>query len=699
MIDVPFLHWRGPSDAIRIGLMAAMLIVTANQGTLFAADLLFKKHVINADSDYSAAALIDVNQDGRLDIVCGGDWYEAPNWTKHFVADVPRIGGRPDGFAHLEFDVNRDGWTDVITVNYRSRSIKWMEHPGASLGPWTTHIAVEPGPMETGRLVDVDGDGQLDLLPNGASFAAWWEFRWNDEERGSPPAWIRHDLPHEAGGHGLGFGDVDGDGHGDIVGQNGWLQAPLDARNGEWLWHAEFTLERASIPMIVVDVDQNGLNDIVWCSAHGFGVYWLEQLRDDEGGGRSWTRHAIDTSWSQGHSPLWADLDGDGRGELITGKRYMAHGGADPGEYDPIAIYRYQFEPTTRSWNRWIVSPLGERVGIGLDPKIADMDGDGDLDLMASGRSGLYWLENQGSPSPESRSVTPMVYDRDQNLLSVKRNSSQVEAVTEPEGWGLRRLHITSAIEGAHDANFDSLRRVPLDLEFVSESSTDKHLVQTIRYRVEPGRSVTAMLWTPHDIRPGEATGLVCRFGAAQAGQQIAAHLADRGFVCLMPTGEQSDGASGQTSIADEVWNVMRAADVLQAMDAVHGERIGYVGDARSGQLGIYVAALDQRFIATLTDASDAVSWESATVGAADDLGELLAATAPRSLRVVLPQNPGAADLLKQHWQRAEPVYGLRKVADNLSLSDEPLASLRDNDAEVTWLESRFRRRLGPPPR
>ena len=88
-----------------------------------AGDLRFRRHVINERTDYSAAAVIDVNHDGRLDIVCGDAWYESPSWKQHFVAEIPRIGGRPDGFSHLEFDVNRDGWLDVITVNYRSRSI------------------------------------------------------------------------------------------------------------------------------------------------------------------------------------------------------------------------------------------------------------------------------------------------------------------------------------------------------------------------------------------------------------------------------------------------------------------------------------------------------------------------------------------------------------------------------------------------
>src|SRR5947199_9238815 len=77
-------------------------------------------------------------------------------------------------------DVNADGWTDIISVNYRSASIFWIEHPGEKIKtdpetPWTKHLIDNPGPMETGRLYDIDGDGRLDILPNGTTFAAWYE--------------------------------------------------------------------------------------------------------------------------------------------------------------------------------------------------------------------------------------------------------------------------------------------------------------------------------------------------------------------------------------------------------------------------------------------------------------------------------------------------------------------------------------------
>src|SRR2546423_1545507 len=205
--------------------LALVLFVPASA---FAGDIAFRRHVINADSEFMAAAVMDVNKDGKLDIVCGGFWYEAPTWKKHFLRKVELQGSRPDGYAHQVLDVNGDGWLDIITVNWRSGSIKWIEHPGADLAKeqeWKAHVIAVPGSSESGRLVDLLGDGTPVILPAGANFAAWWELR-----RGAKPEWIKHDLPRELAGHGLGAGDINGDGRMDIIGRNGWAEAPKDPR-------------------------------------------------------------------------------------------------------------------------------------------------------------------------------------------------------------------------------------------------------------------------------------------------------------------------------------------------------------------------------------------------------------------------------------------------------------------------------------
>jgi hypothetical protein len=246
--------------------------------------------------------------------------------------------------------------------------------------------------METGRLADVDDDGQMDVLPNGMDFAAWWEF----DSRSDQVVWIRHDLPKEIAGHGIGFGDVNRDGRGDIVGRKGWLEAPVDRRADRWNFHPDFELDGdASIPILVLDVDGDGDSDLVWGRGHRTGVYWLEQTGQD-GGARHWQRHDIDTTWSQAHSLLLADVDGDGAEELIAGKRYLGHDGKDPGELDPLAVYWYKFDRPQRAWRRGVISE-GGRVGFDLDPKAVDLDADGDMDFLAPGRSGLFWIENRSS--------------------------------------------------------------------------------------------------------------------------------------------------------------------------------------------------------------------------------------------------------------------------------------------------------------
>ena len=123
---------------------------------------IFRTHVLNADSEFSACAVFDVDRDGHPDVFSGGYWYEGPGFQRRKVRDVQEIRGRFDDYSNLALDMDRDGWTDVISVNYRSQSIYWVRNPGPQSGPWARQVIAEPGHSETGRLVDLNQDGKAD---------------------------------------------------------------------------------------------------------------------------------------------------------------------------------------------------------------------------------------------------------------------------------------------------------------------------------------------------------------------------------------------------------------------------------------------------------------------------------------------------------------------------------------------------------
>jgi dienelactone hydrolase len=582
-----------------------------------AAELAFRLHVIDAQSQYSACAAIDVNRDGRLDIYSGGSWYEAPAWRRHMARQVEQIRGRFDDYSNLPLDVNGDGFTDIVSANYRSQKLYWVEHPGAKLGTWNVRLIDQPGPMETGRLHDIDGDGRLDILPNGTTFAAWWEV----VPTGSTGTfrWVRHDLPAEIAGHGLGFGDLNSDGRGDLVGPRGWLEAPADRRRDRWLWHADFELHRdCSIPILVLDVDADGDSDLVWARGHNIGVYWLERTAD------TWRKHVIDTSVSQCHALLVADLDNDQRPEIIAGKRYLGHDGRDLGEYDPLSVYAYTFLPTSRTWQRRLVH-YGGPVGFALDPKVVDLDGDGDQDVICSDIRGLHWLENLHVGPADARatnSYPPLPdYDSHKELLQVRDDSGQVRRVASPADWAIRRSHVLGHMQHVMGELPDPARRVPLDVQVLKEEATADYTRQTITFAAEPGDRVPAYLLIPHELKT-KAPAMLCLHQTTKIGKgepaglgglphlHYAHELARRGYVCLVPDypsfGDYPyDFKAGSDRLPSgsmkAIWNNLRAVDLLESLPQVDPDRIGCIGHSLGGHNTIFTGVFDQRIKAMVS--------------------------------------------------------------------------------------------------
>jgi hypothetical protein len=357
--------------------------------------LRFRKALI-ADERYESAGVFDVDNDGVLDIVSGAWWYQGPDFRrKHPIGEVQAIGEYFDDFSTIGLDIDGDGYTDFITGGWWGNTLRWRRNPGAAGGPWAESVIAEVGNVETTRAWDVDGDGQLEIVPNtpGGPLCVF-KLRTDAAGRGTGEFDQHVIYPHPQG-HGLGCGDIAGHGRADIVLAGGWLEAPADTFGGEWILHREFDLGSASVPILVVDVDGDGLNDLIVGQGHGYGLDWWRQGRDADGG-RTWTRHPIDPFNSQYHDLMWLDLDGDGQCELVTGKRYRAHCGNDPGAYDPYGSYYFKW--TGEGFAKQVIDYGEARAasGLGIHFAVADLRGSGRLDIVAPGKDGLYVFYNEG---------------------------------------------------------------------------------------------------------------------------------------------------------------------------------------------------------------------------------------------------------------------------------------------------------------
>jgi hypothetical protein len=186
----------------------------------------------------------------------------------------------------------------------------------------------------------------------------------------------------------VGAGDIDGDGKVDVVTTKGWYRQETPET---WEYRQEFELGDTGFGIQVFDVNADGRNDLIFGRGHSYGMFWMEQTSD--GGKRGWKQHLIDGSFSQLHNMHMADLDGDGKPEILTGKRYRGHNGNDPGGYEPLAIFYYKLDAKSAQFTRYPIAYNSE-AGVGTQFVVTDMDGDGDQDIVTAGKSGQFWFEN-----------------------------------------------------------------------------------------------------------------------------------------------------------------------------------------------------------------------------------------------------------------------------------------------------------------
>jgi hypothetical protein len=437
----------------------------------------WKKTVLDRKFRAEGVAVADVNKDGKLDILTGEGWYEAPDWKYH---EIQKQHDFKDGaanysecFACWTEDINKDGWPDLIVIDFPGKPCYWFENPRGEEKPWAKHIIWHSACNETPQYADLLGTGQrvlimgwqpkgkdnegqmayftpgkdptglwemypiseasiparygltdaslkalkLDMVSNTVmskleglkdkSFASTKELLaavgkvLSEEELAESRAKIeKHGVA--AGkivpgtfrfSHGLGVGDINGDGRLDVLCTGGWWEQPAQLENRPWKFHPA-NLGEACADMYAHDLDGDGKADVISSSAHQYGIWWHQQKLSSAGGPTFLKHDLFPRLVSQTHAMHFVDINGDGLKDLVTGKRWWAHGpkgDADPNA--PPALFWFEARKGPDGVTSFTPHQIDDDSGVGTQFWVGDINGDKHPDIVVANKKGVFLFE------------------------------------------------------------------------------------------------------------------------------------------------------------------------------------------------------------------------------------------------------------------------------------------------------------------
>ncbi len=359
------------------------------------------------DVYYSEGAAVgDIDGDGIADVVYGPYWFAGPDFKQKHAIYPPKAQPREryaDHFFAWVYDFNSDGHNDVFVVGFPGTPGYVYENPGPDGldKPWPKHQVIDSVSNESPQLVNLLGDERPELVCTNKGYFGYATIDWNKPFE----PWTFHNISEPIApkpfGHGLGIGDINGDGRTDIITKDGWFEQPADlSADPQWTFHKVRFAGPGGAEMYAYDVDGDGDNDVITSvAAHEFGLVWHEQLQDGDqivfrphtimGSKPEENRYGL--VFSELHSVNLVDVDGDGLKDIVTGKTYWSHHTKSPLWDAGAVVYWFKLVRGADGVD-WIPYQAAADTGIGRQVTIADVNNDGLPDIILGGMKGAHVL-------------------------------------------------------------------------------------------------------------------------------------------------------------------------------------------------------------------------------------------------------------------------------------------------------------------
>jgi putative membrane-bound dehydrogenase-like protein len=405
-----------------------VFVLLAASGLHAATQITWKRQQLHGDFYSEGAAIGDINGDGKPDVVAGPFWWEGPAFEKKHAYYEPKIfsiNGYSDNFFAYVHDFDADKRNDILILGFPGKEARLYLHPGTHDDkPWPMHIVADVVDNESPVFTDITGDGKPEIVCSTGGKFGWFAPNWSKPTEKWEFVAVTGDMGVAKFTHGLGVGDVNGDGKLDLLEARRWWQNTGFTKSGNhgpevptpFIQHNFATGVGGGAQMFAYDFDGNGTNDVFTSlAAHRYGVAVYLQAsdagtpaRNDEAGKSArptWNRVMLASEqpqdndygivFSQPHAAHLADIDGDGIQDIVTGKRYWAHNGHDPDERGHRVIYWYQTKRDGKGGIDFVPHLVDAESGVGVDVQVGDVNGDKLPDIVVGNKAGVFILTQE----------------------------------------------------------------------------------------------------------------------------------------------------------------------------------------------------------------------------------------------------------------------------------------------------------------